>query len=84
MSVESNRRIVFQGWEIGFQKVNFTKMVREELGLGLFDGKSITDRVLAGDRVELVVSSEKYEMVAKRAGDLGAVVLTENVEAICR
>jgi hypothetical protein len=84
MSVESNRKIVFQGWEIGFQKVNFTKMIREELCLGLFDGKSITDRVLAGDRVELLVSSEKYEVIAKRAGDLGAIVLSENLETTCR
>ena len=82
MSKQVNCSLTISGWRIGFNKVEFTKMLKAEFGLGLTDAKTITDRILNQELVELQVDLEGYERIAKRATDLGAVVV--QTEVACR
>jgi hypothetical protein len=79
-----NRTLVMSGWNIGFRKVEFTKMLQSELGLSLAQAKGTTDKVLDKQRVELNVSEEKYERVAMLATELGAVLTGKEKEALCQ
>ena len=45
------------GWRPGLRKVSMTEALRSSLGIGLAEAKSITDRVLNGEIVELGVAS---------------------------
>jgi len=61
------------GWQVGFNKVEFTKLMKEEVGLSLSDAKRITDRLLAGETV--IVEVHNQMKVANQARELGAIVL---------
>jgi hypothetical protein len=51
--VLSERQIVVRGWNVGFRKVEFTQLLREECGLSLSEAKARTDAVLDGKSIEL-------------------------------
>ena len=38
-----------QGWRVGFNKVECTKIIRAATGLGLAEAKAITDAIADGD-----------------------------------
>ena len=46
------------GWERGMQKVSCTEVLRDNLGVGLGDAKRLTDKILAGSKVQVSVESE--------------------------
>jgi len=84
MNLESNRPLVIHGWKTGFNKVQFTMMQQTELGLGLSEAKSITDKILDGQRIELTVRGKDYARIASLACELGATVATEEAEPACQ
>jgi ribosomal protein L7/L12 len=65
--------VTISGWFYGFQKVNFTKLLKSELGLTLKPAKTITDRILDGELVELEVPDEQVDRLLAAMTDLGAI-----------
>jgi len=85
MSLHSNRKtLMIRGWRVGFQKVEFTKMLQRELGLRLSEAKGVTDRVLMNELIELPISDLDLKRVTAAAVELGAIVLVEEHEGACR
>ncbi len=84
MNLQVNRPLIISGWNIGFRKVEFTKMLQSELGLGLSEAKGTTDKVLEKELVELHVSGQNYARIVELATELGVVVLGNETEAACR
>jgi ribosomal protein L7/L12 len=62
-----------QGWRVGFNKVESTKIIRAATGLGLAEGKAITDAILTGE-VQLihVVSESAAHELARDLSKIGA------------
>jgi ribosomal protein L7/L12 len=84
MNADCESKLIIDGWKIGFEKIQFTKMLREELGLGLLEAKTITDTVLDRKRVELRIGGQDRDRIARRAMELGALVVTRDGEITCR
>ena len=81
---DTSSKLVIVGWNVGFQKVEFTKLLRCNFGFSLTEAKSITDKVLDGERAELAVDRGDRSRIANEATALGAIVAEENKEATCR
>ena len=64
--------VLISGWNDGFQKVNFTLLMKSELGLTLKPAKEITDRIMAGEQVELQVPDNQVEGLLAAMTHLGA------------
>jgi hypothetical protein len=85
MTLHSPDKILtISGWKVGFQKVEFTKMLQCELGLSLSAAKDITDRVLANERIDLPLGNADPKRVVDAALELGAIVLVDDLEGACR
>jgi ribosomal protein L7/L12 len=68
------KRITFKGFVYGMQKVEFTKMLRIEMGLTLSEAKHITNDITEGKIVHLDVETEvKAESLYIKATELGVV-----------
>jgi ribosomal protein L7/L12 len=62
------------GWKVGFKKVACTQIVRAATGLGLADGKRVTDGVLDGEIQRISVASlEDANQLAKALIEIGAI-----------
>ena len=62
------------GWRPGLQKVSMTLVVRRLGQLGLRDAKSVTDRVLDGEVVDVEVDDARAaQELAQELQALGAV-----------
>lgn len=59
------------GWQVGFNKIACTQLVRAAAGYGLSDAKRITDGILDGDVQRIWISSE--ETAANLVRDLNAI-----------
>ena len=71
-------RILITDWNIGLNKIGLTKAIRESTGLSLNEAKMLTDRVLGGEQVELLIQDEgKARSFIEEAAALGAVVTCE-------
>ena len=64
--------LVIIGWNVGFQKVAFTKLLRHELGYSLSEAKSTTDAVLKNQRTELKLHKADVDQVLVKLNELGA------------
>jgi hypothetical protein len=65
--------VLISGWHYGFQKVSFTRLMKSEMGLSLRPAKTITDRILDGDPVELEVPDDQVGHLFEAMADLGAI-----------
>ena len=65
--------VLISGWHYGFQKVAFTRLMKSEMGLTLRPAKTITDRILDGETVELQVQDDQVEHLLEAMTDLGAI-----------
>jgi len=72
--------VVILGWNIGFQKVEFTKLLRHELGYSLSEAKSKTDAVLDNQRIELKLQKAGVDQVIFKMILLGVKVAREEQE----
>ena len=48
-------KILITGWKTGFNKVGFNQYLRRKHGLSIKDAKTITDKILNGERIELTI-----------------------------
>ena len=69
--------LVIQGWEIGFQKVAFTNLLRSEFGYSLSGAKSATDSVLEAKQLELEVPDAEISRVLSKCRELGVRAVAE-------
>jgi hypothetical protein len=68
------KRIAIVGWNPGFQKIEFSMMLKREMGFSLSNAKAATDSILAGKRLELSVREKDYEGLVALVGTLGAKI----------
>ena len=68
------RTLIVSDWEIGFQKVEFTKLQQKELGPRLAAAKANTDRILERKPVVFELTQADAVNVAKKMKGLGAIV----------
>lgn len=64
--------ILISGWNDGFQKINFTHLMKAELGLTLHPAKQITDRIMNNELVEVQVSEGQADHMISKMTNLGA------------
>jgi len=72
--------VVIFGWNIGFQKMEFTKLLRHGLGYSLSEAKSKTDAVLENQRIELRLHNADVDQVLSKLKQLGAKFVREEQE----
>lgn len=83
--IEQRRNLVIEGWREGFNKVAFTKLLQQELGLPLSAAKGMTDQILEGKSIAVSVTDEDRERITSLAQSLGAIVRTASeVEGSCQ
>lgn len=82
MTDTSSSTLVISGWHVGFQKIEFTKFLRQNFGLSLTEAKSITDNILHGEPADLEVDRSGRARIANEAAALGAIVAEQ--EATCQ
>ena len=56
-------KIIFEGWDAGMRKIQFTKLLNEKAGLTLQEAKSLKDKLV--DNNEIVVVEVGDENLAK-------------------
>ena len=62
-------------WEVGLQKISFTKLLQSELGLALDAAKHMTDEMLERGQIEITFDSdEAAALFAEKAAQIGAKV----------
>ena len=62
------------GWQVGFNKVACTRIVRAASGLGLVDGKRVTDGVMTGNIQRIPGPSiERAQRLVRDLTEIGAV-----------
>ncbi len=71
------RSLTIHGWNIGFDKVSFTNLLRETFAYGLAEAKHLTDAVLDDRPVELHIQDADFESFALKAGRLGARIAAQ-------
>jgi ribosomal protein L7/L12 len=71
------KTLIVDGWNIGFQKIEFTKALRLAFGYSLTEAKNITDAVLKNQRIELRIDESKADELALHLSELGAKVHIE-------
>jgi len=71
-------RVHVTGWRYGMQKISTTKVLRFHLGLGLSEGKGLTDAILDGRELWLdVESAAAAEALAAALQSLGVDATAE-------
>lgn len=75
--------VILSGWhpgEPGFSKVEVTKLIHSSSDLGLAESKSLVDRMVDGEDVELVlVDRQTAESFSETASKLGVRIRTVSV-----
>jgi ribosomal protein L7/L12 len=73
--------LIVEGWNVGFNKVAFTKLLQQELGLSLSSAKEMTDQVLEGKRISLSVLEKDMDRMSEAAHHLGAKIMRHSMAA---
>lgn len=63
--------IVLCGWNVGFNKIALTNLVRQRLGHTLSEAKAVTDTVLAGQEVTLEIADDLVEAIRSELDRIG-------------
>jgi hypothetical protein len=71
------KTIVVSGWNVGFQKINFTQKLRDEFNFSFSGAKNACDAVLDGQRLELHVQDSDYLRIRSELIQLNAKVEVE-------
>lgn len=76
--------VILSGWQPGdpsFNKVELTTLIRGSTDLGLAEAKSLVDRMVDGEDIEVTFSDrEAAESFSEKAAVLGARVRTVSVQ----
>lgn len=73
-------KIILFGWNIGFDKVAHTKLLRAELGFSLLQAKSITDAVVDRQSVTIEVPDDQIKRLAFELNELGAKCRVDEID----
>lgn len=65
------RKITFYGWQVGMQKIPFSQLLRDEVGLSLKEAQAAMLRVLDKQPVTLHVPDELAARLLTQAMTLG-------------
>jgi signal transduction histidine kinase len=76
--IEHRITLLIEGWNVGFNKVAFTKMLQHELGLSLTAAKNMTDQVLERTPIAINVLSADIKRISSLAQQIGAIVSSGN------
>jgi hypothetical protein len=71
------RKLILSGWNVGFDKVGLTKLLRNDLEYSLSQAKEITDAVLEGQSVSLDLKEDQVEQMALKLNALHAKFVLE-------
>jgi len=66
------KTVAVLGWNVGFQKVKFTELLRRDFGYSLSGAKAATDAVLDNQRLELQVQNSEHDRILSELDGLGA------------
>jgi hypothetical protein len=66
------------GWDVDFQKVAFTKLLKSDLGYSLSEAKSATDAVVNNQRIVLKVGEAGVDGLLSKLNELGAKVVRKD------
>jgi ribosomal protein L7/L12 len=77
-------KIIFYGWNIGFNKVAHAKLLRAELGYSLLQAKSVTDSVLDRKSVTIEVADDQIERLALELNELGVKCRVDGIGRLNR
>ncbi len=72
------RKVAVLGWNPGFQKVQFTELLRGDFGYSLSKAKAATDAVLEQQRIELEVRDADCTRLLPQLDQLGAQAVLED------
>jgi hypothetical protein len=75
---EHRTTLLIEGWNEGFNKIAFTKMLQQELGFSLGMAKNKTDQVLEGRPLAIDVASADSNRISLLAQQLGANVAEDS------
>ena len=73
------RKLAVTGWDVNFQKIEFTKLLREELGYSLSEAKALTDAVLDSRPINLSFADERFDAAVAAMSKIGAVFHEEDL-----
>jgi hypothetical protein len=81
--------LIVEGWNKGFNKVAFTKMLQKEFGFSLTIAKVMTDQLLENKLLVIDIADADIERINALAQDLGAIVRRDSsassvAEDLCR
>ncbi|MDB5258513.1 MAG: hypothetical protein JWM14_3208 [Chitinophagaceae bacterium] len=51
-------KITFESWKPGMKKISFIKLLHEKAELSLKESKSIKDRLVEGEVIEIIISDQ--------------------------
>jgi hypothetical protein len=71
------REFILSGWNVGFDKVGLTNLLRHDLGFPLAQAKGITDSVLENQLVTLEVPDSQLSWLSSKLNDIGARFVME-------
>lgn len=52
------KKVIFEGWEVGMKKISFYKMLKNNSHLSLKEAKSVSDRLLNNEVIEIEFENE--------------------------
>ena len=64
--------VLLSGWNAGFNKVRFTRLVQDLLGYSLTEAKRVTDQIMDGETVTVEVPETQADHVIASISELGA------------
>ncbi|MBB5346091.1 hypothetical protein [Tunturibacter empetritectus] len=76
--IEHRTTLIIEGWNKGFNKVAFTKMLQHEFGFSLTVAKNMTDQVLERTPIAINVESADIKRISSLAQQMGAIVCSGN------
>ena len=71
-------KVVITGWNVGFQKIRFTELLRTDFGFSLSAAKAATDAVLGRKSFELEVQAAQCGDLVPRLERIGVRAAFEN------
>jgi ribosomal protein L7/L12 len=75
-------KIILCGWNLGFNKVALTKLLRAEVGYSLPQAKSITDAVADRQSVTIEVADDQIDRLAFELNELGAKFRVDEIDGL--
>ena len=80
--IDTKAKLDISGWNVGFNKIACTKLLRRELGLGLLAGKTMTDAIVANKTVTVEVSTFRTTEFIAELQQIGVKTVTQSTASL--